>query len=94
MAIKGTLASVAGTFRNFLYRFHCVQALCTASQILLAVFHNHSNGLSTQYKAVCTVSVNVCHHVHSVQRIGASVVLLNLLTVFFRNHMVYSVVYK
>lgn len=94
-AIKGTLANVTGTFHNFLYRFHCVQALCIASHILLAVFHTHSNGLTrAQYSAVCTVSVNVCHHVHSVERIGASAVLPNLLPVFFRNHMIFVVRYK
>jgi hypothetical protein len=51
-AIKGNDTNVAGTFHNFLYHFHCVHALWTASIILAPVFHSHSRGFSIQYNAV------------------------------------------
>jgi len=94
IAIKGDAINDAGALHSFWYRFQFVNALCTASFILDAVFHIHSMGLRTQYTAVFVASETVYNQVQTVERGTTQTVFHNLFHKFFRNHMFSDVEFK
>lgn len=93
-AIKGDANNDAGAFHNFWYHFHSVNALCTASFILDAVFPTHSKGSKTQYNAVFVASEIVYNPAQTVARGATQTVFHNLFHESFRNHMIFVVKYK
>jgi len=94
IAITGDAINEAGAFHNFWYHFHSVNALCTASFILDAVFPIHSKGSKTQYNAVFVASEIVYNPAQTVARGATQTVFHNLFHESFRNHMIFVVKYK
>ena len=79
IAIKGDAISDAGAFHNFWYHCHSVNALCTASFMLDAVF---------------VASEIVYNHVQTVARGATQTVFHSLFHKFFRNDMICDIIYK